>query len=112
MKTKKLDVLGIFAAALCLIHCLIFPLLLVVPLGISHNPYIDLGFLMIGALVVYRITKKIESRTLRAIFWISIGMIAVSIGFDMLFHFHSPLIYIGAVMLIAAHLYNFNSHKH
>ena len=58
MKSKILDAVGISAAVLCLIHCIVFPLLLIVPLGISHNPYIDLVFLFIGAVVVFRITKK------------------------------------------------------
>ncbi|MDN5479404.1 MAG: MerC family mercury resistance protein, partial [Chryseobacterium sp.] len=49
MKSKILDAVGISAAVLCLIHCIAFPLLMIIPLGISHNPYIDMAFLVIGA---------------------------------------------------------------
>lgn len=58
MKSKILDAVGISAAVLCLIHCIVFPLLMIIPLGISHNPYIDLAFLIIGAIVVFNVTKK------------------------------------------------------
>ncbi|AKK74154.1 MerC mercury resistance protein [Chryseobacterium sp. P1-3] len=112
MKSKILDTIGISAAVVCLIHCIIFPLLLIVPLGISHNPYIDLAFLLIGAVVVYRVTRTIRNVRLKWLFWVSIFLISVSVGLDLLFEIHVPLIYIGALGLIVAHSINFKNHKH
>lgn len=112
MKTKILDYIGISAALLCLIHCIIFPLLMIIPLGISHNPYIDLMFLLVGATVVFRITKNIGSRWLKFLFWGSIVLIGISIGLDFIFHIHSELIFAGAAGLIIAHFINFKKHKH
>lgn len=112
MKARNLDLLGISAAIVCLIHCLLFPLLMIIPLGIAHNAYIDLSFFIIGAIVVAGITKTVESKILKYTFWISITMIGVSVLLDILFHIHSPLIYIGAALLIVAHLINFKNHKH
>lgn len=112
MKSKILDAVGISAAVLCLIHCIVFPLLLVIPIGISHNPYIDLAFLTIGVMVVYRVTKQITNRRLKLLFWISIGLITVSIAADFIFEVHLPLIYAGAAGLITAHLINFKNHNH
>lgn len=112
MKTKNLDIIGFWAAFLCLIHCLVFPLLVIIPMGVSHNPYIDLVFLIVGAVVVKRVTKNMESKTLKLMFWTAIVLIAVSVLMDLLFHFHSPLIYIGAVLLIIAHILNFRRHRH
>ena len=112
MKSKILDAVGISAAVLCLIHCIAVPLLLVIPLGISHNPYIDMGFLMIGTVVVYRLTRQIINPWLKVLFWVSIGLIAVSVLVDFIFEIHLPLIYAGAAGLIAAHLINFRNHKH
>ncbi|GGP05195.1 hypothetical protein GCM10010992_20430 [Cloacibacterium rupense] len=112
MKSKILDLIGVSAAVLCLIHCMAFPLLMLIPLGISHNPYIDLFFLAIGLIVVYRITKHISSFWLKSLFWISIVLIAISIGLDLFFHWHSELIFVGAAGLIMAHLINFKNHKH
>lgn len=112
MKSKILDAVGISAAVLCLIHCIIFPLLLVIPLGISHNPYIDLAFLFIGAVVVYRVTRTMKNNRLQFLFWVSLLLISVSVLADLLFEVHLPLIYLGAAGLITAHLINFKNHKH
>ncbi len=112
MKSKILDAVGISAAVLCLIHCIVFPLLLIVPLGISHNPYIDLAFLSIGAVVVFRVTQKMEKRWLKFLFWISIALIFISVLTDLLFEVHIPLIYVGASGLITGHIINFKNHKH
>lgn len=112
MNSKILDFIGISAATLCLIHCIIFPLLLVVPLGISHSPLIDLIFLVIGVTVVFRITKTIRSVGLKILFWTSISLISLSVGLDFIFHLHSGLIYFGAAGLITAHIINFKNHKH
>ncbi|CAH0260836.1 MerC domain-containing protein [Chryseobacterium sp. WG14] len=112
MKSKILDAVGISAAVLCLIHCIVFPLLMIIPLGISHNPYIDLAFLIIGTLVVFRITAKIANRRLKFLFWISIILIAISVLADFIFEVHIPLIYVGAAGLITGHIINFKNHKH
>ncbi|WP_223607831.1 MerC domain-containing protein [Chryseobacterium sp. OSA05B] len=112
MKSKILDAVGISAAVLCLIHCIAFPLLMIIPLGISHNPYIDLAFLVIGAVVVYRVTRRMTSRWLKLLFWASIVLISVSVLADFIFEVHIPLIYAGAAGLIAGHIINFKNHKH
>lgn len=112
MKSKILDAVGISAAVLCLIHCIAFPMLMIIPLGISHNPYIDIAFLIIGAAVVYRVTKNMELSWLKLLFWNSIILIIVSVLTDLIFEIHLPLIYIGAAGLIAGHIINFKNHKH
>ncbi|NML68557.1 MerC domain-containing protein [Chryseobacterium sp. RP-3-3] len=112
MKSKILDAVGISAAVLCLIHCIAFPLLMIIPLGISHNPYIDLAFLIIGAVVVYRVTKQVASLRLKFLFWASILLISISVFADFIFEIHIPLIYVGAAGLIAGHIINFKNHKH
>lgn len=112
MKSKILDAIGISAAVLCLIHCIIFPLLMVIPLGISHNPYVDLAFLLIGTVVVYRVTKQTSVRWLKWLFWLSIILISISVVFDLIYEIHVPLIYVGAAGLIAGHIINFKHHKH
>src|SRR5690606_34988926 len=108
MKARTLDLLGISAAGLCLVHCLIFPLLMIVPLGLAHNAYIDLTFLVIGVLVVFRITRKMKRHSgLKLLFWLALTLIGFSVGMDLIFHQHLPLIYIGAILLIIAHVLNF-----
>lgn len=112
MKSKILDTIGISAAVLCLIHCIIFPLLMIIPLGISHNPYVDLAFLLIGAFVVFRITRSMTQCWLKFLFWLSIAFISISVMADLIFEVHIPLIYVGAAGLISGHIINFKNHKH
>lgn len=106
MKNKIYDVLGISAATLCLIHCLVFPLLVIVPIGISHNPYIDFVFLVIGAIIAFKICKTTNSKLIIALFTVSFLAILISVVFDLIFHIHLPLIYFGSMGLITAHIIN------
>lgn len=112
MKSNVLDVIGGSAAVLCLIHCIAFPILMIFPFGISHNPYIDLVFLSIGTVVVYRVTRKNTTKWLNILLWLSVALITVSVMSDLIFEVHLPLIYVGALGLIAGHVINFKSHKH
>ena len=56
--TPFYDILGISSATICLVHCLVFPLLTILPLGLSHNPIIDLLFATIGLFAIFKIIKK------------------------------------------------------
>lgn len=112
MKSKILDTVGLSAAFLCLVHCLAFPLLMVLPLASEHNPYIDLGFLIIGIIVVFQITRKMDSGWLKWLFWLSIIIISISVAGELIFDKHLDLIYLGAAGLITGHIINFKKHKH
>ncbi|SMC44925.1 MerC family mercury resistance protein [Moheibacter sediminis] len=109
IKNKTLDLLGISSAGICLIHCVIFPLLTIIPLGLSHNHYIDLGFALIGLFAIFSI--KNLNQNVKYILLSSISLILISVLLDILFHFHSPLIYVGAIGLIIGHLLNLKKHN-
>ncbi|AWG25649.1 MerC domain-containing protein [Flavobacterium kingsejongi] len=110
--TASFDILGISSATLCLIHCLAFPLLTLIPLGVSHNPWIDLAFAAIGVFAVAKITKKSHVMAVKVILWSSITLILASVIADLLIHHHSNLMYVGATGLIIGHFINFRAHKH
>ncbi|MGR3811813.1 MerC domain-containing protein [Jiulongibacter sp. NS-SX5] len=112
MKSKSLDILGISAATLCLLHCLLFPFLFIVPMRVSHNPFVDLVFLLIGIFSVYRLTKNMEFGLIKALFWIGISIILISIVLQILLFIHTPLIYIGATTLIITHVVHYANHSH
>ena len=65
--SHSLDFLGISSATLCLIHCVLFPLLALIPVGISHNHWIDLLFVMIGLYAVVKILKTNVQKYIKAI---------------------------------------------
>ncbi|MCP2026317.1 hypothetical protein L1276_001461 [Flavobacterium sp. HSC-32F16] len=104
------DILGISSAAMCLIHCLIFPLLTILPLGISHNPIIDLAFASIGLFAILKITKK-SSLLVSSILIVSMSLIWISILTDLFLEIHLDLIYFGGAGMIIGHLINYKNHK-
>ncbi|RRJ89968.1 MerC domain-containing protein [Flavobacterium macacae] len=113
MKNKSafLDILGISSATLCLIHCIVFPMLTIIPLGLSHNHWIDLVFALIGLYAVIRIGQKQANRYTMLLFWVSIVLIIGCVIFEIVSHHHSNLIYFGAFGLITAHFLNYKKHR-
>ncbi|MGO4772599.1 MerC domain-containing protein [Flavobacterium sp. W22_SRS_FK3] len=104
------DILGISSATICLIHCLIFPLLTILPLGLNDNPVIDLFFASIGIFAIFKITKK-SSPLVSSILVVSISLIWCSILCEILLEIHLHLIYFGGIGMIIGHLINYRMHK-
>jgi predicted membrane protein len=108
--TKAYDILGISSATLCLVHCVVFPLLTVIPIGLLHNPYIDLMFALLGFWAVLRVVKT-ASKSVTILLLVSVALIFASVLMDIFFHFHSNLIFIGGIGMVVGHLVNFRKHK-
>lgn len=108
--TSFYDILGVSSATICLVHCLLFPLLTVLPLGLNHNPIIDLLFASIGVFAILKIIKK-TSLLVSSILVVSISLIWISILSELLFEIHIDLIYFGGFGMIVGHLLNYKLHK-
>ncbi|MDD2675059.1 MerC family mercury resistance protein [Flavobacterium sp. Sr18] len=106
----KMDILGISSAGLCLLHCLIFPLLTILPLGLSHNPYIDLAFATVGLWAVLNIIKK-ASLIVALLLLTSITLIFLSVFIDIFLDYHTNLLIVGGIGMILGHLINYSNHK-
>ncbi|RYJ53360.1 MerC family mercury resistance protein [Flavobacterium petrolei] len=106
----KMDILGISSAGLCLLHCLIFPLLSILPLGLSHNPYIDLAFATVGLWAVLNIIKK-ASLIVVVLLLTSITLILLSAFIDIFLDYHTNLLIVGGIGMILGHLINYSNHK-
>ncbi len=104
------DILGISSATICLVHCLVFPLLTILPLGLIHNPIIDLIFASIGLFAIFKITKK-SSLFISSILIVSMSLIWVSILSEIFLEIHLDLIYFGGIGMIIGHLINYKLHK-
>ena len=50
--TIKYDIIGLSSASICLLHCLLFPLLTFIPIAIEHV-FIDAFFALIGVFVFF-----------------------------------------------------------
>ncbi|WP_163400187.1 MerC domain-containing protein [Flavobacterium fluviatile] len=108
--TPFYDILGLSSAAICLMHCLIFPLLTILPIGINHNPVIDLLFASVGVFAIFKIIKK-SSLLVSSILVVSMSLILISILAEFLFEIHIGLIYFGGIGMIIGHLLNYRLHK-
>ncbi|WP_343696076.1 MerC domain-containing protein [Flavobacterium sp.] len=108
--TPFYDILGISSAAVCLVHCLIFPLLTILPLGLIHNPIIDLLFASIGAFAILKIIKK-SCLLVSVILVVSMALIWISVLSELLLETHLDLIYYGGTGMIIGHLINYKLHK-
>ncbi|MFW0736673.1 MerC domain-containing protein [Flavobacterium sp. N502536] len=109
--TPFYDILGISSATICLVHCLVFPLLTILPLGLSHNPFIDLIFASIGLVAVLKIIKKSSLLVATALI-LSMCLIWISILSEIILDIHLDLIFIGGIGMIVGHLLNYRNHKH
>lgn len=108
---SRMDILGISTAGLCLLHCLIFPLLTILPLGLLHNPYIDLTFAAVGLWAVVNIIKK-ASLLVTLLLLSSITLLLLSVFIDIFLDYHTNLVLFGGIGMILGHLINYSNHKH
>ncbi|KQB41222.1 MerC family mercury resistance protein [Flavobacterium aquidurense] len=108
--TPFYDILGISSATICLVHCLVFPLLTILPLGLSHNPFIDLLFATIGLFAIVKIIKK-SNLLISSILIISMALIWISVLSEIILDIHLDLIFIGGIGMIIGHLVNYRIHK-
>lgn len=108
--TSFYDILGISSATLCLVHCLIFPILTILPLGFIHNPIIDLLFASLGLFAILKIIKN-SALLISAILVVSMSLIWISILSELFFEMHLDLIYYGGIGMIIGHLINYKLHR-
>lgn len=107
-----LDILGISSASLCLVHCLVFPILSIIPLKFSDNHWIDVFFACIGMFVVSKIIRNNTSKLVKTILFLAILIIITGVVIELLCATNTPLVIIGGLGMIVGHVLNFNTHKH
>ena len=79
---KKADVLGISSSMLCIIHCLLFPALI---LAGNFSDYwhrwevLDYFFILFAALAVYASTRRLKSGFIRSGLWWSLLCFSASV---------------------------------
>ncbi len=106
-----LDVLGISSASLCMIHCLLFPLLSIIPFGFSNNHWIDVFFACIGMFVVSKVILSSATTLVKIILCCAITLIIGGVVLELLFNRDNSLIIIGGLLMIFGHILNFKTHS-
>lgn len=108
--TIVFDLLGISSATLCLIHCLVFPLLTILPMGFTGNHYLDLFFAFISFCVVVKIIFSTSPLLVKVLLSCSIITVIVGVILEAFLAINSPLVLIGGIGMIIGHLINYKSH--
>ena len=109
---QKSDVIGAWASALCLIHCLMAPLLFVVQAGIIQYPQwwgiLDILFLIVSLFAIWRSSKTTSKDWMRFALWISWLLLAIVVFNEKLslFPLMEEAIYVPSLGLVFLHLFN------
>ena len=102
---KNSDTFGAVASTLCLIHCILTPLLYVLPLWWKG---LNIAFLLVSFFAVYWSSKNTSKSFMKQLFWTSyILLVLVLLNEEIhLFHFPELVTYFAAVNLSFLHIYN------
>ncbi|MBF4519064.1 MerC domain-containing protein [Flavobacterium sp. ANB] len=106
-----LDILGISSASLCLIHCLLFPILSIIPFGFSDTHWIDIFFACIGMFVVSKILMSKTSKKVKLILATSIAIIIIGVVLETIWKINTQMILIGGIGMIIGHFLNYKLHS-
>lgn len=109
--TAIYDVLGISSATLCLIHCIVFPILSILPLGLFDNTIIDLTFAIFGILICLKILTSNAKHNVKVIFSISIFLLVLSSVLTLVFRIPNEIVIVGGFGMICGHLLNFRNSR-
>ena len=110
------DSIGIIASSLCMIHCLVTPILFIASsctaICCSETPFwwqiIDYIFLTISFIVIFNLSYSITKKWLILCFWGSWFLLLTMIlnhSFNII-NLNSIFIYIPALIIILLHFYN------
>ncbi|WP_395058956.1 MerC domain-containing protein [Flavobacterium sp.] len=110
--TSILDILGISSATICLAHCLIFPLLTILPIGFIQNYWLVVAFACIGMFIVSKIILSNTTKKIKIILGFSILLVIIGVILEIILNNDLCLILIGGIGMITEHLLNFNNQKH
>jgi len=105
------DVLGISSASICLVHCIVFPLLSVLPLGIAHNPWIDVFFFGIAAVLIFSILKGEAPFYIKLTLLFSLFLVFNGMLLDFVLHEETYLVPIGGLGIISGHVLHYFYHQ-
>ncbi len=112
---KKPDELGMLSSALCIVHCLATPVLLtILPVSVATQSgqnwwvWLDIFFLLISSLAVFRAVQRSPKTWLRVsmvVSWLMLCFFIINERFGSI-EFPFDIVYFPALTLIFLHLVN------
>lgn len=115
--SRKADYIGITGSVLCLIHCMITPVLLMTTTALRHEHlhigYLSLDYVFIGVNVaaVYFATKNNRSMPVKRALWGFLILFAIGIVFENVSEGFQLLGYAASAGLVMTHLVNIRQHR-
>ena len=115
------DTYGASVSGACLVHCMLSPLLFILPLEFTLLPkegsmvfyLLEIAFLLLSFLAVYYSSKTTSRHWMKyALYasWASLTLLVVNEQMA-IFHWNEMLHYLPAIALIGLHLFNRKQHK-
>ncbi|RRB09906.1 MerC domain-containing protein [Larkinella knui] len=114
---RKADYIGISGSVLCIIHCLITPILLVSSSFLTNDTvrfgYLSLDYLFIGVniVAVYFATRHFTTPAVKACLWFFLTVFAVAIVLEDVNEAFEYLGYAASLGLVLTHLTNIRLHR-
>jgi hypothetical protein len=110
--TQKIyDFIGISSASLCLLHCLLVPIVSLLPISFFDSVWIDILFCCIAMLATSKIIINKSTKSVKLILGLSITIVLISVVIEIIFHTHFEGMLIGGIGLIIGHFLNYKSHQ-
>ena len=117
LSLNRPDTFGALASTLCVIHCLITPVIFIASTCSVHNEYssipkwwinLDFLFLLISFVAIYRSTQTTSKKIMKPALWISWFLLSLLVVNEKMTLLNLPVYftYISATTLAALHLYN------
>lgn len=110
------DKIGIIGSVLCLIHCLVAPLVVISGTALAGHWHggegiwrLDFIFLIISGFAVYYTTRQMVAPNIKRFLWLSFFIFSASILLESKSEIFHWLSYIGSIMLIGGHFWNIYS---
>lgn len=111
------DIVGAIASSLCIVHCLITPVVFIATTSALNPEYtgiqkwwrnLDFLFLLVSFVAIYRSTKTTSKKIMKSALWISWFLLSFLIVNEKISLLNLPeyYTYIIATLLAGLHLYN------
>jgi len=115
--SRKADYLGITGSALCLIHCLVTPILLMTT-TVLHDGHLRIGYLSldyvfigVNTAAVYFATRSVGSSIIKKALWGFLTLLVVAITLEDVNDTFRLMGYAASAGLIVTHLINVRQHR-
>ncbi|GAB3271149.1 hypothetical protein GCM10027347_42250 [Larkinella harenae] len=115
---NKADVIGITGSVLCIIHCLITPVLLISSTLLTDRTLrigflsLDYVFILVNIVAVFFATRRASQSYIRIGLWTFLGLFAGALLLEDIHESFEYLAFTASAGLIAMHILNLRSHQH